>query len=621
MGCEVGGLLSRTHAPRIAGISRKPRPVARRTPSSEAIPTSTGALALRLWGDYLGRYAGKLALALIAMGLYAASAAAIPAGVEWINAGLSGEAASVKGLPREVGLWGPALIIALGAANALAQYVQARLSASAALSALRDMQAEMFDKLLTIDDAQLRGFGAGQSIGRLTNDATVLRETLTRALTAVRDLLTLIALCAVMVWYDWVLFAVVIAIYAIIGWPVARIGAHLRKSSREAQAQTGDIASLAGEAVAGARMIRVYNLETQESARGKSAFDARLSTLQRMARLRALNEPFIFFVGSIAMAIVIAAVAIRIGAGALNVPQFISFIIALLMLSQPARGLSTLNAVAQEGFGAFERMLALIDTEPKIVDATDAKPLAVTSGAVSFRDVSFSYDGGSAALDGFSLNIPAGKTVALVGESGAGKSTVFNLLTRLYAPQSGVIAIDGQDIASVTLKSLRANIALVSQEGALFNATVADNIAFGKPGAALADIVTAAQAAAADDFIRALPNGYETMVGEAGGNLSGGQRQRIAIARAFLKDAPILLLDEATSALDAESESLIQEALSRLTKGRTTIVIAHRLSTIKRADLIVAMAGGRAVEAGAHEELLAKGGYYAKVTTMQAAGA
>ena len=582
---------------------------------------SSLTLARRLWADYLSRYRGKLALALCAMGLYAASAAAIPAGVEWINAGLSGEASRLAGLPAKVGLWGPVVIMALGAANALSQYVQARLSASAALSALRDMQAAMHEKLLTIDDAQLREFGAGQSISRLTNDPTVLRETLTRALTAIRDLLTLIALCAVMVWYDWVLFAAVVVIYAVIGWPVARIGAHLRKSSREAQAQIGDVASLANEAVAGARMIRVYNLEAREAARGREGFDARLATLQAMARLRALNEPFIFFVGSIALAIVIAVVAMRISAGALNVPQFISFIIALLMLSQPARGLSTLNAVAQEGFGAFERMLALIDARPNIVDAPGENPLAVAAGAVTFRDVSFSYDGANAALDRFSLDVPAGKTVALVGESGAGKSTVFNLLTRLYAPQQGAISIDGQRIDSVTIKSLRANIAVVAQEGVLFNASVADNIGFGKRRAGRDEIIMAAKAAAADDFIRALPGGYDAMVGEAGGNLSGGQRQRIAIARAFLKNAPILLLDEATSALDAESEMAIQGALARLTAGRTTIVIAHRLSTIRSADLIVAMEKGRVIETGAHEALVAKGGYYAKASKMQNAPA
>jgi len=553
------------------------------------------------------------------MAVYAVSAAAIPAGVEWINARLSGEAPTFSGLPQNVGLWGPVVIIALGLANAAAQYVQARLSASAALLSLRDLQNDMTAKLVAIDDAQLRALGQGQSIGRLTNGVAVLRETLTRVLTALRDLMTLIALCAVMIWYDWALFAAVVLIYAIIGWPVARIGAHLRTASRDAQEQLGNIAASTGEVVSGGRMIRAYNLQAHVGEQNRKTFDARLSTLQRMARLRALNEPFIFFVGSVALAVVIAVVAVRISSGALNVPQFISFIIALLMLSQPARGLSTLNAVAQEGFGALEEMLHLIDMSPTIVDKPNARELTISAGGVSFCDVAFSYDGTKRALDGFSLDIPAGATAALVGESGAGKSTVFNLLLRLYEPDAGSVAIDGENVADVTLASLRGNIAVVSQEGVLFNDTVAANIGFGRLDATRDEIIEAAKAAAADEFIRALPNGYESFVGEGGANLSGGQRQRIAIARAFLKNAPILLLDEATSALDAESEKAVQDALSRLTKGRTTIVIAHRLATIRSADIIVAMSKGRVVESGRHEALLAKGGYYSKVSRLQGA--
>lgn len=578
---------------------------------------SSVALARRLWRDYLGRYRGKLLFALLAMGVYAASAAAIPAGVEWINARLSGETPSFEGLSGPVIVVGPLLIIVLGLANALAQYFQARLSASAALLALRDLQSDMFEKLVAIDDEQVRALGQGQSIGKLTNGVVVLRETLTRTLTAVRDLLTLIALCAVLVWYDWILFLVVASVYALIGWPVARIGARLRKSSRAAQEQIGEIAAMTGEAVSASRMIRAYNLQGHFAARSRTGFDSRLATLQQMARLRALNEPFIFFVGSLSLAVVIGVVTIRVGAGALNVPQFISFIIALLMLSQPARGLSTLNAVSQEGFGALEEMLALVDAEPRIADKPAAAALQPKAGAISFKDVNFSYDGGAAALSDFSLDVPLGKTVALVGESGAGKSTLLNLLLRLYEPQRGVITIDGQNIDDVTLASLRSAIAVVSQEGILIDDTVANNIAFGRLGAGQDEIEAAARAAAAHDFIVALSQGYNTRVGENGGKLSGGQRQRIALARAFLKDAPILLLDEATSALDAESEAAIQSAIARLAKGRTTIVVAHRLSTIRSADLIVAMSKGRVVETGSHADLLARGGYYSKVTRMQ----
>ena len=588
-------------------------------PNDRIAIRSTSALAARLWREFLGRYRGKLGLAILAMAVYAASAAAIPAGVEWINARLSGAAPALAWLSGDVAIVGPALVVLLGLINAVAQYLQARLSASAALHALRDMQSAMFEKLVDIDDAQLRALGPGQAISMLTNDVTVLRETLQRALTAVRDLLTLIALVGVMIWYDWVLFLVVGGIYAAVGWPVARIGAGLRKGSRSAQAQSGEIAALANEAVAGGRTIRAYNLGASRWGEALGAFDERLATLLKMARLRALNEPFIFLVGSAAMAIVIAAVALRIEAGALNVPQFISFIIALLMLSQPARGLSTLNAVAQEGFGAFERIAALLDTEPAIVDRPGAKRLAVAAGAISFRDVVFSYEEGKRALDGFSLDVPAGKTVAIVGESGAGKSTIFNLLLRLHEPDAGAILIDGQRLDAVTLASLRGAVAVVTQDAFLFNDTVAGNIAMGRPGAPQADIEAAASAANADAFIRRLPSGYDTRVGVGGNALSGGERQRIAIARAFLKDAPILLLDEATSALDAESEAAIQAALGRLIMNRTTLVIAHRLSTIRSADLIAAVDKGRVIETGTSEALLAKGGYFAKVAGLQRA--
>lgn len=588
-----------------------------RRPFVDLRSASTSSLVKRLWGGYLSPYWPKLVLALLAMVVYAASAAAIPAGVEWINASFSGEKPTFSLGDRNVAVWGPVLIILLGAANALSQYVQARLSASASLSALRDMQVEMIEALVRVDDRQLRQFGSGQTISRLTNDTTILRETLSRTLTAIRDLLTLLSLCAVMVWYDWALFLTVIAVYGVVGWPVARIGKYLRKNSREAQQQTGELAHIAQELVAGGRVIRAFQMEERETERGRAAANDRLQILQKMARLRALNEPFIFFVGSAALAIVVCIVAIRIDAGALSASQFISFIIALLMLSQPARGLATLNAVAQEGFGAFERILDVIDARPSITDRAGAAALNARAGAISFQNVQFTYDGDAPALNDFSLDLKPGMTTALIGESGAGKSTVFNLLLRFYEPLSGSIFIDGAEIRTVTLESLRRAIAIVSQEAVLFDDTVAANIGFGRAHATRDEIINAAIAASADEFIRALPNGYDTRVGEAGLNLSGGQRQRIAIARAFLKDAPILLLDEATSALDAASEVAVQAAFARLSKGRTTLVIAHRLATIRSADLIVSMSNGKVIETGDHDELMRRDGYYARVAQLQ----
>lgn len=585
--------------------------------AEESKAASSLYLAGRLWGDYLSRYWPRLALSLGAMALYAASASAIPLGVEWINAGFAGGTDRFSPDLKQVQIIGPIIIIGLGLVNAAAQYCHSRLSIGAALSTLRDLQNDMFAHLMALDFAQQREEVSGQIISRFTNDTLVLRETLTRASNAVRDVLTLVGLCALMLWYDWVLFIVVALTYPLIGVPVMQIGKFLRRTSASAQSQAGDVTALIGETVTGARMVKTYQLEPLERARAADAFEERLGLLKKLAYARALNEPFIFFAGSVALALVVAVVAMRISAGALSTAEFISFIIALLLLSQPARGLGTLNAIMQEGFGAFERMLSLIDARPVITTRDGAADLSPGPGAIRFDKVSFTYDGGAKAVDGVTLDIAAGSLVAVVGESGSGKSTLLNLLPRLYDTAEGRILIDGQDLSQVTIRSLRSHIALVSQDAIIFDMSALENIAFGNPAASRSEVVKAATSAAANDFISLLPNGYDTRLGESGSTLSGGQRQRIALARAFLKDAPILLLDEATSALDAESEAKIQEALSRLIRGRTTLVIAHRLSTVKDADLIVVMDKGRIIETGRHEDLLAKGGAYAKQASLQ----
>ncbi len=342
-----------------------------------------------------------------------------------------------------------------------------------------------------------------------------------------------------------------------------------------------------------------------------------LRLVSKALRVRSISTPIMETLGGIAIAVVIFYGGSRVIAGDTTTASFFSFITALLLAYEPMKKLAKLNANLQEGLAAAQRVFAVLDIEPEIVDRPGARPLAVAGGAIAFDDVHFAYSPGAPALNGVTLTVPAGKTVALIGRSGAGKTTILNLIARFYDVGSGSVRIDGTDVRDATLASLRVGIALVSQEISLFNDTVRANIAYGRIDASDDEIVACARAAAADEFIAALPDGYDTVVGERGAKLSGGQRQRIAIARAMLKDAPILLLDEATSSLDSESERLVQEALSRLMKGRTSLVVAHRLSTVIDADVIYVIDAGLVVEQGSHAELLAKNGAYARLYYMQ----
>jgi len=376
------------------------------------------------------------------------------------------------------------------------------------------------------------------------------------------------------------------------------------------------VTSLLAEILQGVRMVKAYQLEAVEKTRSARAFDGLYERLVNLLAGRARIDPILEVLGGFAVAGVIGVAAWQVSTGQLHVGDVVGFITALLLLVQPVRAIGSLNAITQEGLAATARVFALLDQRAHIIDPPQPARLQNIKGELCFKKVSFAYQD-AAILDDISFTVAPGQTVALVGPSGSGKSTIINLLPRFYDPSGGQITIDGVSISQFSLSDLRDHIALVSQEAVLFDDTVAANIGFGRQRATDKDIRIAAKSAAADKFIDQLPETYATAVGAGGNKLSGGQRQRIAIARAMLKDAPILLLDEATSALDAQSEQLVQEALDRLSFGRTTLVVAHRLSTIQKADLIIVLDKGRIAETGTHQTLLNKDGLYAHLCALQ----
>jgi ATP-binding cassette, subfamily B, bacterial MsbA len=479
------------------------------------------------------------------------------------------------------------------------------------------MQAALYARLIDADPARLASESSASLTQRFSTDFGFIREALTRLFVVFfRDGAMLIALVAVLLWIDpWsTLVAAIVAPFAVP--PIARIGKKLRRLSTATQEETGQMAAAVSESLAAARVAKAYRMEDYLKGKASASFEDIRALKMKAANAKARLEPMLEIGAGIAVALVIIFVGWRMKAGIATLGDFAAYSGALLMATQPIRTLGNLNAIVQEAIGALLRFNSTMDEKPLIADRAGAAALAVGAGEVRFDDVSFSYGEGQ-ALAGASFLAAGGKTTALVGRSGSGKSTLLSLALRFHDAGGGAIRIDGQDIRDVTLASLRENTAVVTQEIALFDDTITQNIRLGRPGASQAEIEEAARKAAAHDFIAALPGGYGTRVGERGSRLSGGERQRIALARAFLKDAPILLLDEATSALDANSETLVQEALGVLMKGRTTIVVAHRLSTVRDADLIVVLDGGRVVEQGTHAALLAAGGAYAQLHALQ----
>jgi ATP-binding cassette, subfamily B, bacterial MsbA len=574
----------------------------------------------RLFG-FSRPYRGRLVLALLAMLVYAGASS----GVAYLIAPIIDRVLpGTAGWPFRV--WA-GLIVGAYVAKGLGSYFSTYLMTDVGQRVVRDIRDTLFRHILDQSAAFFSRRTTGQLMSRITNDVNQVQQAVSETIgDVIREGLTAAGFVVLMFYFDWKLALVAFIGAPIVVYPLVRLGQRVRRSTRRSQEELEHLSHLTAEAFTGHRIVKAFGAEAHEGARFATASNRLYRINLKVTSTLSVLAPIMEFLGGVAIVALLWYGQRRIGAA--NDPmtqgKFLGFIFAAFMLYTPVKRLSRVNANLQQAIAAATRIFEVLDTHSEVRERPGARPMAPLSRGIEFRDVGFAYDegAGKAVLKNVSFSAKAGQVIALVGLSGAGKTTLVNLLPRFYDVTGGAILIDGVDIRDVTLSSLRKQIGIVTQETVLFDDTIANNIAYGLPGTSQAAIEEAARAAHAHEFIvRELPNQYETRIGERGQRLSGGQRQRLAIARAILKDSPILILDEATSSLDAQSELLVQDALANLMRNRTAFVIAHRLSTVRRADAIVTLERGRVAEVGRHEELLARpAGVYAKLYALQIFG-
>ena len=564
----------------------------------------------RLWHGWVKKHWSLLILSACLMIVIALATAGYAKFMEYAIGGLE---------KRDMGVifWAPIVIIALTLTRSISHYTNVLLQNRILSRVQADMQREMYDTLVDMDLSQLLSEAPAALAARFSADIEVVRGATIAVFGSLRDVLTLIATVAVMLSIDWAMTLALMAIFALIFAPIGVAGSRIRGASKDIQQEIAHMTASVNEGLSGIRMVRTYQLEDTLKTTSTKSFERLYSLRLAIVKWQAALSPIVEALSGIAVGATLFLVGMRIQTGAIDIAGMIGLITALGVLTNPGRKLTQAFAVGAQGISALERVYGFFDTKNTIVDGPDIVEGGRAKGEIIFDKVDFTYPDGYKALKDINLTIEAGKTYAFVGRSGAGKTTVFNLLPRLFDISSGSIKLDGKDIKSLTLKSLRDQISLVSQDSILLSGSVIQNIGFGREGADDEACIKAAKAAAAHGFISKLPKGYKTMIEPSKATFSGGERQRLSIARAIVRDAPILLLDEPTSALDAESEASIKKALDALSQGRTTLVIAHRLSTILHADQIVVMDAGKIVAQGTHDELLEQGGLYADLFNLQ----